>query len=86
VFGGCQLVYRSSVEVNDNVKPLGRLQGLVVLAAFALTIFAYWTILAQSYASPEIFLERTDRRHCPLLGSCADSATVVSPAHAVPPQ
>jgi Zn-dependent protease len=64
MFGAWQLVYRTSLEVNDKVEPLGRLQGFVLLAAFALTGLAYWTILEQSYASPQIFLEKTDRAHC----------------------
>jgi Zn-dependent protease len=55
VFGAWQLVYRSSLAMNDKVKPLGRLQVLVLLAGFTLTVFAYWTILEQSYASPQFF-------------------------------
>src|ERR1043166_4384415 len=51
-----------------------------------LTIFAYWTILEQSYASPQIFLERTDRAHCRLPEARAAPGEVRPTGRAAPCQ
>jgi Zn-dependent protease len=70
VFGGLQLTLQASLDTHARRKGLSGLQAPALTAALALTIFAYWTIIVQTYQSavfragldgPQAFAHKTER-------------------------
>jgi len=70
VFGGLQLTLQASLDTHARRKGLHGYQAPALIAALTLTIFAYWTIIVQTYRSagfraelggPQTFAHQTDR-------------------------